>query len=136
LIEWGISGEARAEIMAAVGTALTKATKSRRIKTGRELGQVVQAILAILAQHPELRASKLAGRDGRSLYSGAGTVVARAIAQVKADRESREAAARQLGELRRAQEEARSQWVAYSGTVIGRDGNPRGDGLVSRRAIK
>jgi hypothetical protein len=128
LIEWGISGEARAEVMAGTGTALTRAVRSGRIRNGRELGQAVRLILGILEEDRGLRASKLAEREGRALYSAAGMVVARAVVEVKRDR----AAARELEELRRAQEEARLQWAAYSRTIIGSDGNHGGDGSGSR----
>ena len=96
--------------MGGIANALTRAIKAHRIRTGRELGQTVRLILTTLDQDPELRASQLAKRDKRALYSGAAMIVARAVAQVERDRVEELATQELLTEIRREREEARTAW--------------------------
>lgn len=100
--------------MAGIANSLTRAIKTRKIRTGRELGQTVRLILAILDQDPELRASQLAKRDKRALYSGAGMIVARAVAQVERDREAEQATQELVARIRREREEAKRSWAAFN----------------------
>jgi len=114
LLRWGIPGKARGEIMAGIANSLTRAIKTRKIRTGRELGQTVRLILATLDQDPELRASQLVKRDKRALHSGAGMIVARAVARVERDREAEQATQELLAEIRKEREEARRSWAAFN----------------------
>lgn len=110
LMGWGVPGKARGELMAGLANALTRAIKARRIRTGRELGKAVRLILAQLDEG-ELRASRLAGRDPRSLYSGAAMLVTQAVAEVEADRRTEEATEAILDRIRRMKAEARRAWT-------------------------
>lgn len=114
LLRWGIPGKARGELMAGIAFSLTRAIKTCKIRTGRELGQVTRYILATLDQDPELRASQLAKRDKRALYSGAALIVARAVARVERDREAERATQELLAEIRKEREEARRSWAAFN----------------------
>jgi len=107
LLRWRIPGKARREIVA---NSLTRALKARKIRTGRELGQAVRLILATLDQDPELRASRLAKRNTRAMYSGAAMTVAQAVAQVERDRKAEQTARELLAEIHREREEARRAW--------------------------
>jgi len=115
LMGWGVPGKARGELMAGLANALTRAIKARRIRTGRELGKAVRLILAQLDEG-ELRASRLAGRDPRSLYSGAAMLVTQAVAEVEADRRTEEATEAILDRIRREREEARRAWADVDAT--------------------
>jgi len=101
LRQWGISGKDRGKIVAGIANSLTRAIKTHRIKTGRELGQAVRLILAILDRDPELRASKLARREGRALYGATSAIVARAVAQVERGRRAEEGTKQILARIRR-----------------------------------
>jgi len=120
LLEWGIPGKARGELMAGIAFSLTRAIKTRKIRTGRELGQVTRYILATLDQDPELRASQLAKRDNRALYSGAALIVARAVARVKRDREAEQATKELLGRIRRERDAAKRGWIVNSDPLDGK----------------
>jgi len=96
--------------MAGLANALTRAIKARRIRTGRELGKAVRLILAQLDEG-ELRASRLAGRDPRSLYSGAAMLVTQAVAEVEADRRTEEATETTLARIQAERQAAREAWA-------------------------
>jgi len=124
LLRWGISGKARGELMAGIAFSLTRAIKTRKIRTGRELGQVTRYILATLDQDPELRASRLVKRDKRALYSGAAMIVARAVARVERDRAEELATAELLRRIHRERDAAKRAWTSLRIVSLGTGHKP------------
>jgi len=112
LRRWGLPPAVRGELMDALGSALTKAIRKRRIRTARELAQVAEFVITLVDEsHPR----EVAKRGKRGVHSWAAGIVAQAIGAVlgelRKEKTERQATTERLARIRQEREEARRAWA-------------------------